>query len=185
MRGMQIVIVFVFGVASVSPAADEPPKSGPQPGDSLPGVFEPINVNGAYAGQRHCLVCENGLNPVVMIFARDVSDPLLQLIGKLDAATAKNRACEMGSFVVFLNDKEGLDKQLETAAKKQSLKHTILAIDAPAGPDGFKIAKDAEITVVLYEKHDVKANHAFKKGQLTNQAIDKILADLPKILPKK
>jgi hypothetical protein len=31
----------------------------------------------------------------------------------------------------------------------------------------------------------VKANHAFKKGELTEKGIDKILADLPKILPKK
>ena len=35
-----------------------------------------------------------------------------------------------------------------------------------------------------YREHDVKANHAFRRGELTTQAADKILADLPKILTK-
>ena len=61
----------------------------------------------------------------------------------------------------------------------------MLAIDVPAGPDGFKVAKDAEVTVVLYVDHAVKANHAFAAGQLNDQAAAKILADLPKILPSK
>ena len=160
-------------------------KSGLQPGETLPGIFEPLNVTGEYVGEKHCLICENGLNPVVMIFARDMSDPLLRLLVKLDAATAKNRASEMGSFVVFLSDKEGLNKQLAAIAKKNALKHVVLSIDEPASVSDFKVAKDADVTVVLYTKHIVKANHAFKKGELTDKAIEKIVADLPKILPAK
>src|SRR4029079_16835979 len=53
-----------------------------------------------------CLVCENGLNPVVMIFAREVSDPLVRLLGKIDAATAKHRESSLGSFVVFLKSSD-------------------------------------------------------------------------------
>ena len=45
-----------------------------------------------------------------MIFAREVSDNLTSLVKKVDAATAKNSACRMGSFVVFLNDDESLEK---------------------------------------------------------------------------
>jgi hypothetical protein len=31
-------------------------KSGPQPGDTIPGPFSPLNVNGPTAGEKQCLV---------------------------------------------------------------------------------------------------------------------------------
>lgn len=39
--------------------------------------------------------------------------------------------------------------------------------------------------MVLYHKHKVQANHAFRKGELDAKAVERILADLPKILPEK
>jgi hypothetical protein len=120
-----------------------------------------------------------------MIFAREVSGPLTSLVKKIDEATAKNSGCKMGSFVVFLSDDESLEKALKDVAEKQSLKHTVLTIDNPAGPKGYNVSKDADITVVLYEKKTVKVNHAFKKGELKEADVDKIVAELPKILPNK
>jgi hypothetical protein len=38
------------------------------------------------------------------------------------------------------------------------------------------------VTVVLYREHEVKANHAFRPGELTPDACQAILADLPKIV---
>lgn len=164
--------------------AAEPVKSGLQAGEKITTIFEPLNVNGEHAGEPHCLVCENGLSPVAMLFAREVNEPLLKLLSQLDDATAKNRKVEMGSFVVFLSDKEGLRQQLTDEAKKRGFKHLVLSIDSPAGPEGFNVAADADLTVVLYREHGVKANHAFRKGELTAAASEKILADLPKILTK-
>jgi hypothetical protein len=164
---------------------DEPIKSSLQPGESLTATFEPLNVTGPFAGEPHCLVCENGANPVAMVFARELSEPLIKLVAKLDAATAKHSKDQMGSFVVFLSEKQGLADELKAVAKRQNLKHTILAIDPPAGPDGFKVAKEADVTVVLYVDHTVKANHAFAKGQLNEKASERILADLAKILPAR
>src|SRR5262245_31496144 len=60
--------------------------SGPQPGDKV-GPFHPLNVTGESAGQKQCLVCKNGANPVVMIFAKEVTPGLTTLIKKVDAAT--------------------------------------------------------------------------------------------------
>ena len=45
-------------------------------------------------------------------------------------------------------------------------------------------AIDADITVVLYNNRKVMSNHAFKKGELNDAAISKILAEVPKILPE-
>src|SRR5215470_11164058 len=99
-----------------------------------------------------------------MIFAREVSDPLTSLVKKIDEATGKNSACKMGSFVVFLSDSEDLEKKLKDVAEAQKLEHTVLSIDNPAGPKGYDIPKEADVTVVLYTKRNVKVNHAFKKG---------------------
>jgi hypothetical protein len=124
-----------------------------------------------------------------MIFAREVSDPLTSLVKKIDAATAKNSAHKMGSFVVFMSDDEGLEKKLKDLAETEKLQKTALVIDNPSGPNGYHIAKDADITVVLYRgaysKGAVKANHAFKKGEMTGKDIDGIVGELAKILPDK
>ena len=120
-----------------------------------------------------------------MIFAREVTDGLTSLVKKIDEATDKNHDCRMGSFVVFCSDEEGLKNKLEKLADKQKLKRTILTIDNPAGPEGYDIAKDADVTVLLYTKQKVKVNHVYKKGELTEREVKRILSELPKILPEK
>ena len=120
-----------------------------------------------------------------MIFAREVSDPLTSLVKKIDEATAKNNSCRMGSFVVFLSDDESLKKKLKEVAEKEKITKTVLTIDNPSGPSGYDIPKEADVTVVLYTKKNVKVNYAFKKGELKPADVDKIVADVSKILPEK
>jgi hypothetical protein len=161
-------------------------KSGPQVGDNVPGPFHPLNINGSKAGEKNCLFCSNGNNPVAMVFARDVSEPTVtMLIKKIDACTARNADAKMGSFVVFCNDDKSLEESLKKVAKEADLKQTVLAIDNPAGPEKYNVSKDADVTVVLYTDRVVKANYAFKKGELNDKAIEKVIADVTKILPEK
>jgi len=120
-----------------------------------------------------------------MIFAREVSDSLTSLVKKLDKLTADNKAAKMGSFVVFCSDEEGLQKKLKELIAKEGIKTTVLSIDNPAGPAPYKVAKDADVTVVLYNKSKVLSNYAYKKGGLTAAEVDKIIADVPaKLLSK-
>src|SRR6185312_15099386 len=119
-----------------------------------------------------------------MIFAREINDGLTSLVKKMDEATDKNSDCRMGSFVVFCSDEEGLETKLKDLAKKEKLKNIVLTIDNPAGPTKYKVAKDADVTVVLYTKQKVKANYSFKKGELKDKDIDKIVSELSKILPE-
>jgi hypothetical protein len=119
-----------------------------------------------------------------MIFAREISDNLTSLVKKIDAATSKNSKCSMGSFVVFLNDEEGFAKKLTELAKKEGLKDCVLTVESnKAGPRGYDISKDADVTVVLYNNRTVKTNYAFRRGELNSQAVERIVADIPKILP--
>ena len=120
-----------------------------------------------------------------MIFAREISDPLTSLVKKIDAVTAKNSKANMGSFIVFMSEDEKLGDKLKALAAKESIKQTIFTIDNPAGPKAYNVAKEADVTVVLYNNRKVMANYAFKKGELNAAAIEKILADVPKIFPSK
>jgi hypothetical protein len=103
---------------------------------------------------------------------------LTSLVKQLDAATGEKK---IKSFVVFLNDDEGLPEQVKALAKSANIKNTVFAIDNPAGPTDYHIAKEAEITVLLYNKHKVQANHAFRKSEFTPQAVEKVIGDLGKI----
>ncbi|MCE9533648.1 MAG: hypothetical protein K8T89_21355, partial [Planctomycetes bacterium] len=169
----------LFVVSAIASAEDL--KSGPQVGDKLPGAFHPLNLTGAEAGKKNCLVCQNGTNPVVMIFAREIDPGLTLLIKKIDNATVANRKVEMGSFVVFCTPDEELEPKIKQLGEMEKLKECILAKDTPAGPRGYKIAKDAAITVVLYTNREIKANYVFRKDQLKADDVEKILKDLPKI----
>jgi hypothetical protein len=176
-----LAAALVAGVAS----AAEKLESGPQVGKSVPGPFEPLNVTGKEAGNKYCLYCSNGSHPVAMIFAREVSPELKTLITKIDAATVKHSDAKMGSFVVFLGDEEDktFEKDLKKMADEAGLKKIVLSIHDKTGPAKYKIAKEADVTVVLYTDHEVKANYAFKKGELKAQNVEQIVADVSKILP--
>jgi hypothetical protein len=169
--------------AFVGMAPAEPVKSGPQPGQKVPGPFHPLHVTGPDAGNQVCLYCKNGAHPVALVFAREVSAPLVALLKKLDAATAEHKDCQMGSFVVFLNDSAELPKTLKKIADKEHIQTTIFCTDAPAGPPTYQVAGDADVTVILYTLHTVKANYAFRKGELDDKATAAILADVTRVLP--
>jgi hypothetical protein len=117
-----------------------------------------------------------------VVFARETSDGLTSLVKKIEAATTERKG--LRSFVVFLTDEEGTEKKLKDLAAKEGLKNTILTVDNPAGPPAYKIARDADVTVVYYVRHSVKANHAFKKGELKEAGVEAAVQDLDKIAPK-
>src|SRR5262245_53006486 len=98
-----------------------------------------------------------------MIFAREISDSLTSLVKKIDEATEANSKARMGSFIVVCNDDEKMEEKLKELAKKEGLKKTILTlVDRKAGPPGYKIHPDADVTVVLYNKRKTQAEFAYK-----------------------
>lgn len=159
-------------------------KSGPQNGEAVPGAFNVLNVTGPSAGESNCQFCKNGNNPVVMIFARTPGDPALQkLIKQVDEKISANSNARMGSFVVYLTaDSKKIEPELKSFADKEKIKNVVLSTDTPTGPEAYKIAKEADVTVVLYVKRKVQANYTFEKGKMTDKDVDAIIKDIPKIL---
>ena len=175
----------VVGLAGLAGAAET--KSGPQAGQKVPGPFHPFNVTGEDAGKEACLYCKHGDDPVVVVFARNPSCPMTQkLLKAIDAETVKNAKAEMGSFAVFLTgDKDKVEGKLKEFAQKEKLKQLTLAIEGKEGPNKYDIAKDADVTVVLYFDRMVKANYAFAAGKMTDKDIETIVKDVSKIVPGK
>jgi hypothetical protein len=196
---MRRILAIVLCVASIPVAqsvaldASDSLKSGPQVGEMIPGPFHFLNINGTFAGDPHCLVCEYGLRPVVAVFARSVpeeKDPLATLLRKIDETVANRQAAELRGFAAFLNadyasedSRKALIGKLENIAK--DLKKVILCVSDDKGPEKYNINKDADVTVVVYNKHQVVANFAFAKEKLTDKDVNEIVAAIEKMAPKK
>jgi len=104
------------------------------------------------------------------------------LVKKVDAEISKNG--ELKSFVVVLtDDADKTADTLKTMAKDCRLKNVPLTlVESPSGPPAYNIAKDADVTVMMWKGTGVKVNHAFGKGKFTDKEVSAIVSDIPKIL---
>ena len=116
----------------------------------------------------------------MIVFARDLNDPLASLAKKLDAEVGKNKATK--ALVMLMTDEDGAEKKLKEFAEKHGAKNVNFGVDNPAGPNGWKIAKDADVTVVLYKARKIQANHAYKKGEFDDKAVETVMGSMPKIV---
>lgn len=188
---LSMILVLTASRGTVSAA--EELKSGPQPGETIPGPFHYLNVNGAHAGNPHCLVCDFGLRPAVLVFARESpSDmsPLAVLLQKLDEAVDRRKNAELRAGLVVLHDDfakgetpKDLVRKLQASSK--DLKQVLVALNGPTGPEGYKINKDGDVTVVLYKQHKVVTTFAFAKEKLTDKDVAAIMAAVNKMIGAK
>lgn len=160
-------------------------QSGPQIGEKVPGPFAPLNVTGPNAGEKCCQYCKNGPRPVVAVFVRDVTPAVIQLLKTIDKATSMNREKGLGSYAVFCSDADGLGQRLQEVAQKESLQHIVLTLYKSGGPEKYRLSPAADVTVLLYHHFTVKANHAFKNGDLTEAAIGTISTNITKMLTEQ
>lgn len=92
----------------------------------------------------------------------------------------------MGSFVVLMSgDSSAAESQLKELNEKLGLKKLVLTVGSEQGPPKYKIAKDADVTVLLYTKRKVVKNFAYEKGKLDDKGIETIVSSVKDILPAK
>ena len=118
------------------------------------------------------------------IFTRSLTDHLASLVKEVDSFVGENKSQQAAAFVVLLtNDPDADENKIKEFAKKHGIKNVPLTLfDGEAGPQSYKIASEADVTVLLWKQRDVKANHAFPKDGLDEAAIKKVVADTSKIL---
>jgi hypothetical protein len=177
-----LVCTVLVGLA----AADEPCKSGLQPAQR-PGPYSSLVSVGPQRGQQHCYVCEAADRPIVIVFARNLSDPLGKLAHCIDEAVAQNKGSELRSWVTFLaEDQTALDPKVVAWGQKHAIKNVPLGIfEDTVGPPAYLLARDADVTVLLSVKQRVAANFAFRAGELNDSTIDAIAKAIPKIISAK
>lgn len=109
---------------------------------------------------------------------------MASLVKQVDETVAKNEDKKMAAFLILLaEDADAAAPKLTELAEKHGIKNVPLTIfDGEAGPGNYKIAKEADVTVLLWKERNVKANHAFEPKQLNADAVKKIVSDTEKIL---
>jgi hypothetical protein len=118
---------------------------------------------------------------VVCVFARQTSAPLASLVKQIDQKIGENR--QLKSFVVVMGQTpDKTREELRKLAQEKGIKNVPLTMfGEPGGPPDYELSRDADVTVLMWNRHNVKVNHAFK-GELTDKDIGAIVADIPKLL---
>lgn len=159
-------------------------KSGLQV-DDYPAAFNVTDITGPSAGEKLCYRCQYGARPVVSIFIRKMDENTTKLVKELDAIVGKNaEEKKMAAFVTVLSDDpDAQETELKKVAEENKITHTPLTVfENAVGPAKYKISEEASVTVMMWVDSNVKVNHAFAEGELTKEAIEKIVGDTEKIL---
>lgn len=176
--------VILFGM--IGSAVADPCVSGLSPG-MRPGPYSFVLATGANRGQSMCFICETADRPAVLIFARTPNEPLGKLAAQLDKAVAANKAADVRAWITFLHDDQpAFDPQVVRWTQKYGLK-TIPAgvFEDLVGPPSYKLAREADVTLVLFVKRKVVANFAFRAGELTDEAAVEVMKAFPRIIENK
>lgn len=158
-------------------------KSGLDAGES-PTAFNVKDITGPSKGTSLCYRCQYGAKPVTVVFTREVTAEVADLVAQIDAKVDGNKDKNMCAFVVLLtDDADAGAKQLTKLAEDKKIKNVPLTVfDGTAGPEKYKISKDAAVTVMMWNKMRVQVNHAFAAGKLTGDDVKAVTADTSKIL---
>src|SRR5262245_60210119 len=146
-------LAFMLGAALATSAAlpaQDPCKSGLQP-SQRPGPYSALVAVGAQRGQQHCFICEAADRPVMIVFARTLSDPLGKLVHRMDKLLADHKSAELRGWTTFLHD-DGVvfDPQVVAWSRKHATGGVPLAIfEDVVGPPAYLLHRDADVTVLL------------------------------------
>jgi hypothetical protein len=183
-RLLTLTLLLIFAPAML--AGDDPCKSG-LPVGKRPGPYSSVVATGEHRGQQHCFVCETGDRPAVIVFARSLSDPLGKLLHQIDGALAEQKKNELRAWATFLSkDQPGLDPRLVEFGKKHSIGNVSLTVfEDLVGPPTYRLAVEADVTVLVAVKQRVVANFAYRSGELNEGAIGRVMAAVRQLEEKK
>lgn len=158
-------------------------KSGLEPG-SYAAPFIVRDITGPAKGESLCYFCRYGGRPVVSIFARDVDENLTKLVKQVDQQIEKNKDQQLSAFVVLLtDDPDAAAPKLKKLAETTKVKNVPLTLfDGQTGPEDYKIAKDANLNVMMWVGGQVKVNEAFAKAKLAKKQLASLDKATGKIL---
>ncbi|MDR3635455.1 MAG: hypothetical protein P4L84_16740 [Isosphaeraceae bacterium] len=106
---------------------------------------------------------------------------MASLVKQIDEKIGENG--KLKSFVVITPKKgEKPADDLKTLAQEAGIQHVPLTVgESPDGPPDYEVAKDADVTILMWKGGKVQVNRAYK-GALTADNVRSILNDIPKLL---
>lgn len=149
-----------------------------------PGPYTFVMCTGPNRGQLHCHICENAERPAVIVFARSLSEPLGKLVGKLDKAMAEHKDAKLNAWVTVLAaDQSAIDAKVIDWSKQHAVSTIPLGVfEDQTGPPSYRLARDADVTVILFVNRKVVANFAWRAGELNDERSAEIMKALPLLL---
>ncbi|MEM6979257.1 MAG: hypothetical protein AAF539_06270 [Planctomycetota bacterium] len=165
-------------VSGISFADNAAADDGLCAGDPI-GAFYVTKVAGAEddgveVGDALCYRCRYGSSPMVMVFARQNSGKVANLVKKIDAAVASNSDSRLRGLVTLVG---GESTELMDSATKLAGTATpknvpiVVAKDSQSGPANYRLNPDAEITVVVASDSQVVARHEFAADSIDIAAV--------------
>ena len=173
-----------FTLALALSLAADPCVSGVQVG-GRPGPYSFLVATGPQRGQPTCYVCEQDARPTAVVFARTLSDPLGKLLTRLDLEMAARKDAGFKAWMTLLADTADLDGLAKWAQKATVKGVAVGAFEDADGPPAYKLARDADVTVLLFVNRKVVANFAFRAGELTDAKVEEVAKALPRLFEGK
>lgn len=105
---------------------------------------------------------------------------LTSLVKQLES-TVENNSSLRAFVVVLTDDADATAQSLKDLAKSSKIDNVPLTLsEGASGPPEYKIAADADVTVMVWKGARVQSNHALKKGDLNEKSIAAVIADAEK-----
>lgn len=168
------IVAFLACLITLPTLAKDPCVSGPQLGQR-PGPYSFLVASGPQRGQPTCYVCETDTKPGIIVFSRSTSANLAKLLTVIDQAVSDRPKGDLTAWMTVLGEKTITIDALGQWAKEQGFKTLPTGVfDDPVGPPSYKLATDADVTVLLFNNRKVTHNFAFYANELDDAAIKKI-----------
>ena len=166
--------------------AADPCQSGLQPGQR-PGPYSAVICTGVNRGAAHCYICETADRPAIIVFARALSDPLGKLAQRMDKSLETYKKADLRGWITFLaDDQSNLDPKVIAWGQQHAVRNLPLGVfEDVVGPPSYRLAAEADVTVLVFVKQKVVANFAFRAGELNDSKTEEIMKALPRIAEKK
>lgn len=182
-KSLMACLALVVASVGLSVAAEKV-QSGLEKGAKVPPFYVKDVTGPAKDEEPLCYRCRYGNQPVVTVFAKEMTDEVAALVKELDGVVAKNRDEKMAGFVVLLSKDPAKAASLTKTAESMKIEQLPLttSVDGAAGPKGYKLNEKADVTVMMWVQGTVKVSEAFNKGDLTKDAIKKVVGETKQIL---
>jgi hypothetical protein len=189
-RGGRVFFALALTLGAVGVRGDDAApaaalQSGRAGGDTVPQFYVRA-VTGPLKNKSVCYVCRNGDRPVAMVFIREFTPGLSDLLTRLDQQIDRNRAEGLRGFGVLLaEDHRDSVSKLQTLAfdHQLSLPLTIAPVQVDS-PSGQNVNPEAAVTVVLYRRRQVIESFAVGSTGLTAADVDHIAAGVERLLSR-